>query len=114
MSDLAWLEKVIRERTPGPWLLDCNNLEDREIFYSSTVKDVYGQKVAIGKTFQIVGDGKFIAAVGTHADLIWDVIKAANDCFFIRDDKDYFVSEEKLCVLRDAVHALQAAKPEGT
>lgn len=64
--------KAIRERleaaTPGPWLIDRCNIDDREIIYVDHMRDYAGNRIALARTFQIVGDGEFIANARTDME----------------------------------------------
>lgn len=64
-TELALLEKVIKERTPGPWFVT-----DRMGIHAVGTGDI---------PYNGYPDINFIAAMGTHAELIWDVIKATDD-----------------------------------
>lgn len=70
MSDFAKLEAVIKARTPGPWR------------YAQMLDGYEARLVIDGSGYQFarvddLENGTFIAAIGTLADLMLDVVKAA-------------------------------------
>lgn len=106
MSDsFKWLEDIVKARTEGEWLRDKHKWTD--------VIDV-GARYAF--SLQYRHDARFIATMGTLADQILAVIKAADklrNVFLLPDDaspqaKSYLMD---CCIQFDkALDTLQAAK----
>ncbi len=72
-NPLDKLGKIIAARTPGPWEYDLDEGFPRPVY-----------DVSVKGCAEIIAEhcGKdnaaFTAAMGTHADLIWDVVRAAD------------------------------------
>lgn len=85
------LERIIKARTPGPWSNPDANTDD--IIRGADGKRIVGCCCCGG--FSRVADGEFVTAVGTLADLMLDVMKAATT---IRLDHDTIAPCSAGCV----------------
>lgn len=69
--------ELLGKATAGPWQLNVSNIDDWEIIYTEAIRGCYGEsRVNIGKTFQIVGDGKFIAFARNNLARFLDEIES--------------------------------------
>ena len=76
--NLSDLEAKANKATCGPWHIDRRNDDDTEIIYVNHIKDHMGNPVGICRTYQIVGDGEFIASMNpTTALALIRVARAA-------------------------------------
>jgi hypothetical protein len=103
MSDsLDWLRRVIEERTKGPWKT-----------YSGDWRVLNFENYPICGTSNVLGhdesNARFIATMGTNADLIWAVIEAAD--FYVNGNYNVGLFNP-IDRVKEALAALKAAKPE--
>lgn len=137
MTDFAWLEEIIKDRTPGPWVTgywsgQCNfpHQHSRKNckYQYSLVRDWTDRivnketPITIVNTTEEYGtmtkeDARFIASMGTLANKIMDVVRAADDFILASfDDLDdsYLIDEASKHRYRlyEALKALKAAKDD--
>lgn len=70
MSDFEWLEKIIAERTPGPWYTKLIGTTFHIMHPTNVIP-------AIGVKCGMAINAEFIATMGTLADKMMDVVKSA-------------------------------------
>lgn len=129
MSDLDWLRKVIEGRSKGPWSYHNNNALKSWLVYPSEKRYLVPDASMGPSTPRLYPleetepNARFIATLGTTADLIMDVLEAAEALFTAVEAQDMGLklpsSMEKApgsyADLRrkyqDALAKLKAAKP---
>lgn len=79
MNRIAEIKALYEKATPGPWLIDRDNIEDREIIYVNHIRSSDGNPVAIARTFQIVGDAEIIVSLHAAWPLFERLYERANE-----------------------------------
>lgn len=109
MTAFKWLEDIVKARSLGPWTT-THICAGEEVITGPQ----YSEHINYYGTAQQPGDACFIATMGTHADLLMDVVRAAevvanhmHHCGFTSEDP---ISLGLLERLATALEALKQAK----
>ncbi len=100
MTDLSKLEAIVRARTPGPWHLSADG--ERILQTAHLTRDVW-------EIPHKQEDMPFIATMGTLADLILDVIRAADDLARLGPKHALHPVVDAISALRTACQSLPEA-----